>query len=142
VLTSPFRFENLYHHFADSWRVSPRESMLSVCGDRDIERGIPRRPFYPRDLEPGIYKKARAVCTAAGVKVESLLDACTLDVAVIGNDEAAKVFVGAPAPIAVGNITATSGWPGLRVWLLSLFLLAVILIILWMILVRKKRTSP
>lgn len=116
--------------------------MLSVCGDRDIERGIPRRPFYPRDLEPGIYKKARAVCTAAGVKVESLLDACTLDVAVIGNDEAAKVFVGAPAPIAVGNITATSGWPGLRVWLLSLFLLAVILIILWMILVRKKRTSP
>ena len=40
---------------------------------------------------------------AAGVKEGPLLDAGTLDVAVIGNDKAARVFVGAPAPIAVGR---------------------------------------
>jgi hypothetical protein len=39
----------------------------------------------------------------AGVKAGPLLDACTLDVAVLGND-AAKAFVDAAPPIAVGNI--------------------------------------
>jgi hypothetical protein len=35
--------------------------------------------------------------------VRSFLDACTLDVAVIGSKTAAKVFVGLPAPVANGN---------------------------------------
>ena len=28
VLTNPFNFEKLYHRYADSWRVSPKESLL------------------------------------------------------------------------------------------------------------------
>ena len=101
VLTNPFSFEDLYHRYADSWRVPSNESLLSVCGITG--RGIPKKPFYANDLNANAYKRARAVCEAAGVKVESLLDACTLDVAVIGSGTAARVFVGTPAPIAVAQ---------------------------------------
>jgi len=109
VLTAPFPFADLYHEYADSWRVPAKESLLSVCGDREIETGIPKKPFYARDLDPQVYKRARAVCTAAGVKVPSLLEACTLDVAVIGRKTAAKVFAGLRAPAAVGRVVPSQG---------------------------------
>jgi hypothetical protein len=144
ALTNPFSFDDLYHRFADSWRVSGDASMLSICNaEKVIEVGIPKRPFYAKDLEPGIREKAQGVCTAAGVKPGPLLDACTLDVAVIGNDAAAKVFVDMPEPIAVGNIVTTSGGGGLGFrlwWLWLLILLIVIAFILWI--VRKKKTTP
>jgi hypothetical protein len=79
------------------------ESLLSPCG-QPKETGIPKRPFYATNLDRQVYERARAVCIAAGVKVRSLLDACTLDVAVIGRKEAAKVFVGLRAPVAVGRV--------------------------------------
>lgn len=105
VLTNPFNFDELYHRFADSWRVGEKESLLSVCNaERAIESGIPKRPFYAKDLEPNLREKALGVCNAAGVKPGPLLDACTLDVTVIGQDAAAKVFVGATAPTAVGTV--------------------------------------
>jgi hypothetical protein len=144
ALTNSFSFDDLYHRFADSWRVSGDASMLSACNaERVIEVGIPKRPFYAKDLEPGIREKAQGVCKAAGVKPGPLLDACTLDVAVIGNDAAAKVYVGMPEPIAVGNIVTTSGGQGLGFrlwWLWLLILLIVIAVILWI--VRKKKTTP
>jgi hypothetical protein len=103
VLRAPFPFADLYHHYADSWRVPPRESLLSVCGEGRSEPGLPRREFFAKDLKPQVFKSAQATCKAAGVKVRSLLDACTLDVAVIGSETAAKVFVGLPAPVVNGN---------------------------------------
>ncbi len=109
MLTAPFAFADLYHGYADSWRVPEKESLLSVCGDREVETGIPQKPFYAKDLDPQIYKRTRAVCTAAGVRVKSLLDACTLDVAVIGKETAAKVFVGLRAPAAVGLVVSKRG---------------------------------
>jgi hypothetical protein len=103
VVSSPFPFETLYHHYADSWRVEPQESVLSACGEAKAEPGLPRKPFFAKDLPAEIYKKARAACTSAGVKITPLLDACILDVAVIGHDSAAKVYVGLRAPLAVGD---------------------------------------
>ena len=85
--------------------------MLSVCNaEREIERGAPKRPFYAKDLEAGVREKAQGVCTAAGVKPGPLLEACTLDVAVIGQDAAAKVFVDAIPPGAVGTIAGRRWW--------------------------------
>ena len=137
VLTNPFSFEDLYHRFADSWRVSGDASMLSACNDEKvIEVGIPKRLFYAKDLEPGIREKAQGVCTAAGVKPGPLLEACTLDVAVIGQDAAAKVFVDAIPPAAVGTIVGGGGGILEKWWWLLLVLLAVI-VILWF-LMRKK----
>jgi hypothetical protein len=109
VLTNPFNFEELYHRYADSWRVSPKESLLPTCGDREIKHGIPRKPFLARDLDAKIYKRARAVAQRAGVKEGALLDAATLDVAVIGDERAARVFVGMHAPIVVGRFVTSSG---------------------------------
>jgi hypothetical protein len=143
VLTNAFSFEELYRRYGESWRVASGESLLSACGDKSVERGNPGRPFYAKDLDRKVYERTRAVCTAAGVKAGPLLDACTLDVAVIGNDAAAKVFVGAPDPVAVGNIANTSGERGSGFrwwWLLLLIVLLVIAFILWI--VRKRRTTP
>jgi len=137
VLTNPFSFEDLYHRFADSWRVSGEASMLSVCNPgKAIEVGIPKRAFYAKDLEPGIREKAQGVCTTAGVKPGPLLEACTLDVAVIGQDAAAKVFVDAIPPVAVGTIAGGGGGILEKWWWLLLVLLAVTLILWFMI--RKK----
>jgi hypothetical protein len=139
VLTNPFSFNDLYHRFADSWRVSGDASMLSVCnGEGQVEVGIPSRPFYAADLEPDVRTKAQGVCTAAGVKPGPLFDACTLDVAVIGQDQAAKVFVDQIPPVAVGTITGGSGGDDVlkKWWWLLLVLLAIILIV-WL-LKRKK----
>lgn len=135
VLTTPFSFDDLYHRFADSWRVSGDASMLSDCNaEKTIEIGIPERTFYAQDLESDIREKAQAVCTTAGVKPGPLLEACALDVAVIGQDAAAKAFVDAIPPAAVGAIVASGGILGK--WWLLLVLLAVI-VILWF-LMRKK----
>jgi hypothetical protein len=137
VLTNPFSFNDLYHRFADSWRVSGEASMLSVCNPgKAIEVGIPKQAFYAKDLEPGIREKAQGVCTTAGVKPGPLLEACTLDVAVIGQDAAAKVFVDAIPPVAVGTIAGGGGGILEKWWWLLLVLLAVILIV-WF-LMRKK----
>jgi hypothetical protein len=102
VLTSPFSYEALYGRFAESWRVSAKESMLLVCG-RDFERGVPKKLFFAKDLDPQLAKRTRAVCAKAGVKEGPLLDACILDVAVIGSSNAAKVHATTPNPVVVGD---------------------------------------
>jgi hypothetical protein len=101
VLTSPFDFEKLYGHYTTSWRVASNESILSSCG-KGVKSGIPRKPFFATDLAPQLARRNQAICKEAGVKEGPLLDACMIDVAMIG-PRAAKVFVGRPMPIAVGD---------------------------------------
>lgn len=101
VLKQPVTFEDLYHPYANSWRIPPSESLLSkLCGERPTERGIPDRPFYANDLNPRDFERGRAICTEAGVRDESLLDECTLDVTVLGTREAATVFARSHPPRA------------------------------------------
>jgi hypothetical protein len=136
VLSNAFSIDDLYHHYADSWRVSPRASLLSACGG-ETELSAPSKTFYAADLDPQVRERTRAACTAAGVTDPAFLDACTADVAMIGNDEAAKVFVGMAPPAAVGKIV-TAGGGGYSRYLLWLLLLVIfIVIIVWLI--RKKR---
>ncbi len=101
VLETPMPFETLYHRFGESWRVPRGESLM--CDDKEIEEGIPSEPFFAKNLDPKMAERLRALCRKAGVKDEALLEACTLDVAVINNKDAANVFAGAPPPVAVGN---------------------------------------
>jgi hypothetical protein len=101
VLQEPVSFAQLYGQYGDSWRVPSKESLLSPCGTRKIERGNPQQPFYAADLDPKIYERTRAICVEAGVTQGPHLDDCTLDVAVIGSPRAAKVFVGEAPPAAV-----------------------------------------
>jgi hypothetical protein len=142
VLTNPFNFEQLYHRFADSWRVSGDASMLSVCGT-EPEVGAPKQVFYATDLEPDVRARARGVCATAGVQQGPLLDACTLDVAVIGRDEAAKVFTDGLPPTAVGVVVGGVGGTGggiggvLQKWWWLLLLLILLILVVWLV-TRKK----
>ncbi|HEV8240321.1 MAG TPA: hypothetical protein VGS57_13205 [Thermoanaerobaculia bacterium] len=138
VLTNPFNFDDVYHRYADSWRVGEKNSLLAVCDTGGaIERGIPARTFYAKDLDRDLHAKALGVCNGAGVKSGALLDACILDVAVIGRDAAAKVFVGAKPPTAVGAIVgAPSSGHGKR-WVWLAFLLVIIIIIVWFFFRRR-----
>lgn len=137
VLTNPFNFDAFYHHYTDSWRVSPKESLLPACG-KAAELGIPGRVFFARDLDQKAFAHAREIALAAGVKEGPLLDAATLDVAVIGDDNAAKVFVDMHAPLAVGQFEHAPGgglWGSWK-WLL---LVVLILIITWVFVRRRKK---
>ena len=102
VLTAPFSFDTLYGKYSESWRVPAADSMLFACGER-VQRGIPKQTFVAGNLDPRVAQQARTICERAGVKEGALLDACTLDVAVIGAKSAAKVFTTAPQPVALGN---------------------------------------
>jgi hypothetical protein len=97
VFSQPVSFADLYGPYTASWRITPDQSLL--CKDDKIIRGVPDRPFYASDLNPVDYKLGQEICKAAGVK-EELLDACTLDVGLLGQG-AAEFFVRAPTPIAV-----------------------------------------
>ncbi|MGA8807504.1 MAG: VWD domain-containing protein [Thermoanaerobaculia bacterium] len=99
VLSEPISFQDLYHPYADSWRIAPRESLLTkLCGEKDSEPGIPDKPFYAQHLEPKDRERARAICLQAGVKDPSLLDACTLDTVVLKTEAAARVFARSRPP--------------------------------------------
>ena len=112
VLTNPFSFEELYHQYGDSWRVA-RTSRCCRCAGTGTLNAAFLGDRSTRKISIQGIRTTRAVCTAAGVKAGPLLDACTLDVAVIGDDTAAKVFVGALEPVAVGK-PVVSQTPGLH----------------------------
>jgi hypothetical protein len=104
VLTAPFVFGELYGPYGTSWRVPPlQDTLLSVCGSI-TENDNPSRPFYAKDLDIELREPALRICQEMGVKDPALLDACTLDVVVLGTENAATVYVGAPPPIAVGLV--------------------------------------
>jgi hypothetical protein len=102
-LASPFAFEALYGHYGQSWQVAPKASLLSDCG-RAEKAAPPKAPFFVRDLPRENIQKYQTVCTRAGVKEGPLLDACTIDVAVIGPNAVASYRTRiAPVPVVVGD---------------------------------------
>ncbi|MBA3946875.1 MAG: VWD domain-containing protein [Herpetosiphonaceae bacterium] len=108
VLTAPFLFGGLYGSYGTGWRVPPLEdTLLSACGSI-TENSIPSKPFYTKDLDIQLSAPALKICQAAGVDDPALLDACTLDVAVLGTESAATVYVGMSPPIAVGQVVLTT----------------------------------
>lgn len=103
VLTGPFAFNQLYHLYGDSWRVPAKQSLLSPCGGKAAS-GDPQRLLYASDLPPKLARAARAVCSGTGVEAAPLLDACTVDVAVLRNKAAAKVYRSISAQVTWGKI--------------------------------------
>jgi hypothetical protein len=101
VLTWPIPFKTIYSRYGNSWRVSPRASIL--CKAKRVESSNPARPFYAKDLEPEVARRAGAICLKFGVRNKALLEACTLDVAVTGRADAARVYRGAQPPVVVGR---------------------------------------
>jgi len=96
VLNAPVSFTDLYHTYADSWRVQPNESLFT--DPTTITPGIPTEPFFASDLDPKVAATALTACKAAGITVQALLDSCTLDTAVLNDKAAVKVFIHALPP--------------------------------------------
>jgi hypothetical protein len=93
-------FEELYHPYADSWRVLEKETLL--CSEPKAVNGIPEKSFYASDLDQDAFQRAHAICAAAGIGNHMLIDDCTLDAAVLGAGElAAKPFIHARPPVHV-----------------------------------------
>ena len=105
VLTAPFHFSRFYHVYGDSWRVPARQSLLTVCGGK-VASGDPRNLMYSSNLNPKLAAAARRICLQLGVsdKSPAELDACTVDVAVLGTKQAALAYVGVPAKVIFGKI--------------------------------------
>jgi len=101
VLAKPFAYEALYGHYAQSWRVSGKASILSACGE-SVRAGVPKAPFFVENLPRELAQRNRAICAEAGIKEGPLQDACIIDVAMLGAG-AAKPFVGRRPPVAVGD---------------------------------------
>jgi hypothetical protein len=101
VLQSPFQFESLYGHYMTSWLVPSSGSMLSACGER-VAEGRPAKPFFPNDLNPDLAKRNQAICAGAGLKQGPLMDACIIDVAMLGA-KAAQAYAHMRSPVAVGD---------------------------------------
>jgi hypothetical protein len=100
VLAWPLSFNDLYNIYGESWRVPPDQMLLEE--DPMVKPGVPKKPFYVSDLKPKEAKRATAICKASGITEPALLEACTLDTAVLGdNDISAKSYVHAVAPRAV-----------------------------------------
>jgi hypothetical protein len=96
VLRAPVLFSDLYHRYAESWRVPRGESLFT--GETTIHFGIPTKPFYANDLTRQQAAHALAACKGAGVKNPALLDSCALDTTVLNDDTAVKAFVHLPPP--------------------------------------------
>ncbi|MFI6132831.1 VWD domain-containing protein [Micromonospora sp. NPDC051141] len=95
----PLTFDDLYQRFGASWRVTPTRTLLASCGA--VASGNPSAPFFARDLNEDLRKRAEATCLQYRVRQE-WLDACTLDVAVVGG-RAALTYVGLVPPVVNGN---------------------------------------
>jgi hypothetical protein len=107
VLAQPVSFEELYHRYGASMSIKSEESLFGE--DRGVESGVvvnnmfeaPKNPYTVKNLTPREYRFARNTCLKAGVKARPLLDACTLDVAVLRSPAVAKLYTGVAAPAAV-----------------------------------------
>jgi hypothetical protein len=103
VLTPPFNFHQFYDLYGNSWRVSPSQSLLSACGKPPASTN-PSNVYYSGNLPPKLAATARAECLAAGVQpTPPLLDACTLDAAILG-ENAAQDYLNMPTNLTWGKI--------------------------------------
>jgi hypothetical protein len=107
VIDTPVDLQTLYDVFGDSWRVQPSSSLVAVC-DQPTQNEDPTTPFWADELTKAQQAQGEAVCGKDGVTNATLLEACTLDVTVLGTG-AANVYEGDTAPVDVGFSEDTSG---------------------------------
>ncbi len=97
-------FRALYRGFGESWRVAQAGSLLAYGPGETTEtftnRLFPRVQVTLADIPPELQAAALARCQEAGIRQASLLEACVLDVVLLGRDDAAFSFRGVRDPRA------------------------------------------
>jgi len=103
VLPLPLSFDDLYHRFGDSWRITNETSLFDYGPGEDTstytDMSAPEELLTLDDMDPAIAAAARAVCEEAGVKTPILLEACTTDVAQSGDASFVDSYVGEREPV-------------------------------------------
>jgi len=61
--------------------------------------------MYADNLDPKVAEAAKVTCERAGVKAPALLDACTVDVAVLGTKAATQIYLHLSPNLTWGKIT-------------------------------------
>lgn len=107
VLPIPVDLSTLYGVYGDSWRVPDGQSLVAVCGDK-TQNSDPKAAFWADQLPKAVFDKAVALCQKDGVKDATLLEACTLDVGVLGEGGATE-FIGEQPPVDVAFSEDTAG---------------------------------
>lgn len=110
IIDTPIDFNTLYDVFGNSWAVPSGQSLVSVCNDPEPDVD-PTAPLWADELPTKTEATDQALCQSDGVTDPTLLEACTLDVAVLGNG-AAQDYVGEAPPVDVGYSEDTSGSGG------------------------------
>ena len=106
----------LYSQFGNSWRISQAQSLFDYQPGESTatftDLSIPSAPVTVDSIPAAARANAEAVCQAAGVRSEPLLDDCLIDVGMTGIDSyaaataaAAASGQGAPAPNDVTPIS-------------------------------------
>jgi hypothetical protein len=96
---TPISFGDLYT-FGNSWRVAATASLLRPCST--VPAGNPTAPFFANNLSYQLRIQSENVCREARVLKPIWLEACTLDVAVLG-PRAATVYVDRQVDVIDGN---------------------------------------
>lgn len=96
---TPISFADLYA-FGNSWRVAATASLLRPCNQ--VAAGTPTAPFFAGNLPYTLRIQSENTCRQAGVLKPLWLEACTLDVAVLGS-RAAAVYVDRQVDAIDGN---------------------------------------
>lgn len=96
---TPISFGDLYT-FGNSWRVASTASLLRPC--TQVATGNPTAPFFANNLNYSLRIQSENTCRQAGVLKPIWLEACTLDVAVLGS-RAAAVYIDRQPDVIDGN---------------------------------------
>lgn len=99
----------LYSQFGNSWRITQAESLFDYGPGESTATftnlAIPSAEATVASLDPSPRAKAQAICQAAGVRIEPLLDDCVLDVGETGD---ASFAAATAAVAAAGGVTASN----------------------------------
>jgi hypothetical protein len=106
IIPIPVSLTTLYDEYGDSWRVTPAKSLTAVCSE-PVQNADPTSPFWADQLPQSQEAPAQALCQKDGVVNATLLEACTLDVVVLGN-AAAVSYEGEAPPVDVAFSEDTS----------------------------------
>jgi RHS repeat-associated protein len=106
----------LYSQFGNSWRVKQSESLFDYQPGESTATftrpNVPTALVTAGSLPAATQASAKAVCEAAGVRLEPVLDDCILDVGETGDPAFAAgeavVAAAGPPPVA-GQVTPTPG---------------------------------
>lgn len=111
ALPAPPEFDTLYNEFAESWRVTPGESLFHYDEGQSTEtftnRGLPTREVTIDDLDAVVRTAAEKRCRDGGVVEPEALEQCIFDVGFTGDDVFITSALNAQTPPELREVLAS-----------------------------------